>query len=173
MAFLSRNVVEGAERLRSVLYANIAPSFFTLVNLTGLFPSSARSPKRNDHKENEASVAVPAGTIVGAASQGAINPASIPNPSLEGSRSVNVDWLARNVAEGEQIFVLQYRQINLKKHFFFSKPSSADYGRIKVSTREMESMVEVLKAKKSCTQMMILMTVVKKEMKKTKTAKFN
>lgn len=88
--------------------------------------------KRDGHKENEANVAVPAGAIASAALHGAISPASIPNPSLEGSYIVHANWLARNVAEGEQIFALQYRQINLKKHFFSGKPSSADYGRIKM-----------------------------------------
>lgn len=86
---------------------------------------------RNQERKSDVEVSVPAGQIASIASQGAVDPALVPNPTVGRSREVSADWLARNTAEGEQIFALQYREISLKKHFFSSKPSTARYGQLK------------------------------------------
>ncbi|KAF9772755.1 hypothetical protein IL306_009512 [Fusarium sp. DS 682] len=87
---------------------------------------------RNHERKSDVQVSAPARQIASIASHGAVNPASVPNPTVGRSSEVSADWETKLTAEGEQIFALQYRKISLKKHFFSKKPSTAGLGQIKI-----------------------------------------
>ncbi|KAH7240342.1 uncharacterized protein BKA55DRAFT_118915 [Fusarium redolens] len=87
---------------------------------------------RDQDRKSDVEMSVPAGQIASIASQGAVNPASVPNPTVGRSSEVSANWGTKFTAKGEQIFALQYRKITLKKHFFSKKPSTAGLGQIKI-----------------------------------------